>query len=330
MSANPAADTETVAKPAAPAPLISVVVPTHNPSAGLLQGLEDALVQQSLPNDQWELCIVDNASDSPVRIDQGKFREAGIASRCVKEPRPGLTFARLAGFANTTGEIIVMLDDDNRPKPDYLEQTVIFAKQHPQIGAFGGKSLPRFSRPPPAWFEASEISLGCRDLGDELQVFQPSPDHAIEAYPEISPIGAGMALRRKPAEAYARTISDRKNDIITDRVGTQLASGGDCDIVLTTLRHGWGIAYVPQLELDHLIAAGRLELPYLKRMAFDSNRSWVQVLAAHGIRPWPSIATWTLPLRELKAWWHFRPSQGPLATLAWHGARGRLKGQTEI
>ena len=48
-------------------PRVSVVIPTHNPRMDYLARVIEALKQQTLPCEQWELVIVDNGSEQPLR-----------------------------------------------------------------------------------------------------------------------------------------------------------------------------------------------------------------------------------------------------------------------
>jgi GT2 family glycosyltransferase len=270
----------------------------------------------------------------------------------------GLTFARLRGFAEAKGELIVMVDDDNVLAPDYLETAVRIAEEHPMLGAFGGKSLPEFAVEPPEWLAARGKGLGLRDRGEREEFFpeatiteswqladgrwqggengKPPTDHlqrrAVREFPDCAPIGAGMVLRRDAAAAYAerieqRTTGPRDNGTITDRKGDSLASGGDNDICLTVIEEGWQVGYLPSLQLTHLIPKGRMTLDYHRRMARDSIKSYILMLDQHGIRPWPAMAKWTLPLRVASDWWRVKPWLGPEQSLCFWGNLGMYEGR---
>jgi hypothetical protein len=359
----------------------------------------DALRQQTLPREQWELLVVDNASAELVdgRLDLGWHGNA----RIVSEERLGLTFARLRGFAEAKGGLIVMVDDDNVLAPDYLETAVRIAEEHPMLGAFGGKCLPEFEHEPPEWLAARGKGLGLRDRGDREELFPEAAvcgqldngttgqsdtaagrvttkdggltasnrqRRAVREFPDCAPIGAGMVLRRDAAAAYAerieqRTTGPRDNgtaermlrsselrvagggsadspkhrstetpphraaSVITDRRGDSLASGGDNDICLTALEHGWQVGYLPQLQLTHLIPKERMTLDYHKRMVRDSIKSFILMLDQHGIRPWPAMPKWTLPLRVASDWLRVKPWRGPEQSLRFWGHVGMYEGR---
>lgn len=311
---------------------LTVILPAHNPHPARFRRTLEGLERQTLAPDLWEWIVVDNCSDPPVSLPA----DLSLPSphRIVKAHDLGLAPARLAGFSAAEGDTIVLVDDDNVLAPDYLTRALEFARDRPDAGVFGGKSVPEFEVPPPPWFSRADISLGCRDLGDEVKIVSRPRNATLTAYPPMAPIGAGMVLRKAVADSYRTELRKRQEDgrvpAITDRRGESLSSGGDCDIVLTALSAGWAVAYVPALRLTHLIPARRLERSYLKRLVYDSNLSWVRLLDIHGIRPWPAIASWTVAPRQVRAWFRLRAWQGPDAYLRWRGACARLRAQANL
>ncbi len=298
-------------------PALTVVIPTHNPNPGRLRRTLAGLRAQTLPAEQWETLLVDNASVTAAVVSE----LAGPASlRLVPEPQLGLTHARRRGFTEARGDLIVMVDDDNVLAPDYLAQVLALFAANPRMGALGGRSLPEFEQAPAPWW-APEFDglIACRDLGNA-----PLTASDAKEYPLCAPIGAGMALRRAAVQAW---LDDPAAGQLTDRRGDELTSGGDNDIVLAILRAGWAVGYFPGLALTHLIPAGRVQPDYLARLNRGIAKSWMQVLRKHGVNPWPPIAPWTVPLRRLKAWFTHRAWTGPAAYIRWQGACGHFEGR---
>ena len=132
--------------------------------------------------------------------------------------------------------------------------------------------------------------IGCRDLGESLWIadWNNAGVHSRE-YPQCAPIGAGFVVRRAVLESYSKAFSDDTTRIALGRRGQSLSSGEDNDIVLTALAGGWAVGYTPELALTHLIPAGRTRPEYLARLSEASSRTWVQVLDAHGLRPWSAV-----------------------------------------
>jgi glycosyltransferase involved in cell wall biosynthesis len=313
------------------APALSVLLCTHNPRADHINETLAALRHQDpLPDGAaWELIVVDNANPEPLST------RADISlppqGRIIAESRLGLTHARHRSFRESRGDVLVYVDDDNVLDQNYLSLAYAFMRDSPRLGALGGKALPRYEAAPPPWFDSTHISLACRDLGEEmLQAYWNNERAEPRTYPECAPIGAGMVLRRRAYETYVEETNADPVRLALGRRGQDLSSGEDNDMVMTMLKHGWGVAYRPELRLRHLISAGRLELEYLKRYAYASNRTWVQVLAVHGICPWGAISPLSAPLRKARAFMRHRPWRGPVEEIAWQGSRGLIDGRARI
>lgn len=305
----------------------SVVLPTHNPREEYIAKALQALAAQTLSAARWELLIVDNASKPNLqgRLEVGWHPNA----RVLREEALGLTHARLRGFAEAAGELVVMVDDDNVLDTDYLDKAVALAGRSPALGAFGGKALPVFEDAPPAWLTGVTSGLGLRDLGDEQICFpaeqaEREPPRRIAEFPHCAPIGAGMVLRREAATAYLQR-QQAAGVTVTDRRGDSLSSAGDNDICLTVLEEGWQLGYFPGLKLQHLIPRRRMTLDYQRRMAMESMQSFVAMLDRHEIRPWAAISPWTVPMRIARDFLRVRPWRDERRSLTWWMNRGRYQ-----
>ena len=290
---------------------LSVIIPTHNPNAGRLQRTLAGLLAQSLPAGRWEIILVDNASTPPVGLGNGS-PSAPANLRLVRETQLGLSAARRRGFAEARGEIIIMVDDDNVLATDYLEKVSALFTLPPRVGALGGTSVPEFETPPPAWAREFDGLIACRNLGQKPKVSSGlwNSSRQRNEYPEYAPIGAGMALRRSAAMAWLSAADENQ---LSDRQGDQLTSGGDNDIVFSLMEAGWEVAYFPELVLIHLIPSIRSSRDYLARLNRAIARSWIQVLSRHQACPWKPVAGWTVPLRQIKAWFTTRAWAGPFS-----------------
>lgn len=304
---------------------LSVIIPTHNPDPGRLGRTLDGLRAQTLPVSDWEILLIDNASDPPV--SPASFAaEAPGSLRIVVEPVLGLSSARRRGFSAARGEFFVLVDDDNVLAPDYLAHTLRLFAAYPRLGALGGRSLPEFAAPPKPWQREFFDLLALRDLGPHplLSVGLRPSGAAHNTYPACAPIGAGMALRRVAAEAWLAAPATAR---LSDRRGGALSSSGDNDIVLALMRAGWEVGYFPELSLIHLIPAGRLDPLYLARLNRGIQKSWMQVLTQHDANDWPPVPGWTVPFRQLKAWFTYRAWTSPAARIRWQGACGHFEGR---
>lgn len=305
---------------------ISVILPTHAPRPGILSRTLEALQSQTLPQSEWELLVVDNASPLSLSSELTAWHPQG---RIVREENLGLTHARLRGIAEAQGKVLVWVDDDNLLEPTYLERVVAEFQARPKLGAAGGKSLPEYLETPPAWYLPNLAPLGCRDLGDMEKVTRWD-EGGPRFYPEFAPIGAGLATRSEAIRHWAEAVHGDPRRIAFGRRGNALTSGEDNDINLTLLGCNWEVAYFPKLVLTHIIPPERLTQDYQERMARTSFRDFVRVLDLHGIRPWDAIPLWTIPLRSARAWICCRAWKGPVEYIQWQSALGQFEGRSSL
>lgn len=309
---------------------LTAIICSHNPRPDYLDQTLAALQRQEpVGEGGWELIVVDNASHTPIQsmVDLSWHPHA----RVVSEERLGLSFARFRGFREANADLVVYIDDDNVLAPDYLRCAITAMVADPTLGAVGGKSIPRYETRPPAWFGALDLDLACRDLGDVARFASWSGvEESLREYPACAPIGAGMVIRRSAQAAYvamAETDAERSN---LGRKGSDLASGEDNDMIMTLLSLGWRVAYLPELRLEHLIPAKRLTRAYLANYARSGNKTWVQVLDIHGIRPWRPASRWSLPLRKARLYFTLGAWRDTPGYVRWCGACGMLDGRARL
>jgi len=107
---------------ASPPPLISVVIPAFNREAFLGEAIDSAIVQ-TYPN--IEIIVVDDGS-----TDRTPEVAAGYGDRVVllRQANAGASAARNTGIGRARGELIALLDSDDRWLPDKLAlQAPLFA-----------------------------------------------------------------------------------------------------------------------------------------------------------------------------------------------------------
>jgi glycosyltransferase involved in cell wall biosynthesis len=241
-------------------PTLSVVICTHNPRQDYLEKTLNALRNQTLLVEKWELLLVDNASKEllSLKISLDWHSQA----RHIREEQLGLTPARLRGIGEAQGEILIFVDDDNVLDPDYLEIALQIGKDYPNIAAWGGQIIPAFEESPPTW---------TKPYWSMLAVYEFDKDHWSNLpYNDTNPCGAGMCLRRAVAEKYAHQTQNDSRRLNLGRKGTTLVSCEDTDIAFTACDMGFGIGRFTALKLTHLLSANRLQENYLVRLS-ESN-----------------------------------------------------------
>jgi len=228
----------------------SVIVCAHNPRGDFLTQVLEALQAQTLPTVLWELVVVDNASAAPLapRLSFPWHPH----QRVMREEILGLTHARLRGIAESTGEVLVFVDDDNVLRANYLEQALTIANNYPRIGSWGGAVHPQFEQPPPKW---------TRRYWGMLAIKEVTEDHI-----GTSPIGAGLCVRRPVARHYYQRVIDCPLRLALGRTGSSLVSSEDIDLASCATALDLEMGVFAALQLKHLIPAHRLSEEYLLRL----------------------------------------------------------------
>jgi GT2 family glycosyltransferase len=112
-------------------PLISVLMPVYDPPERFLREAVESVLAQAY--EHWELCIADDASTLPhvrpllesfaardARIKLHFRSENGHISRCSND-----------ALALATGELVALLDHDDRLAPHALYEVALLLNQHP-------------------------------------------------------------------------------------------------------------------------------------------------------------------------------------------------------
>jgi len=274
---------------------ISVIICTHNPRPEYLRRVLDALKAQTLPEDQWELLLIDNASKEPLAkgFDLSWHRQG----RHILEEELGLTPARLRGIKESKGELLVFVDDDNVLEANYLFECITLAKKYSFIGSFGGQVVPEY-----------EVPLG-EDIKPFLYYLLINEFDEIKwsnvlNFHETTPSGAGMCIRREVVNDYLQLVTTDMRRKELDRKGESVFAGGDKDMALCSRRVGLGMGMFPSLRLIHLIPQKRLTESFFLKAAYGGAYSSTLLDYLYGLRESPRRETFLRRgialLRQLK------------------------------
>jgi glycosyltransferase involved in cell wall biosynthesis len=211
----------------------------------------------------WELILVDNNSKDSTRQAVADFSATGkLPLKYIFESRPGLSFARNAGIANSQAEIIAFTDDDVIVEPDWLSKLLVaFSKS--DCMALGGRIFPIWPGPKPAWFRengpyATPKAIVYLDLGEEICVAD-------------SPLcGANMAFRKAAFLKYG----DFRVDL--GRVAASLMGGEDIEFFERLKKAREKLLYVPDVIVHHPVTKDRMEKEYFEKWCFNGARTAVR------------------------------------------------------
>jgi glycosyltransferase involved in cell wall biosynthesis len=108
-------------------PLITIVIPARNEAADIADTLDACL---AIDYERKEIIVVDDSSDDTPQIVAG-YAAKGVRLIHREVNRNGCCGARNLGMQSALGEIIVLMNADDRPRPDFLRRIL----PHYQRGA---------------------------------------------------------------------------------------------------------------------------------------------------------------------------------------------------
>lgn len=225
---------------------VSVVVCTRGRNEFLHSCLASLEAQTTAP-DAFEIIVVDN-NDAPT------VPELPRNARCLREPQVGLAYARNRGWRAARGDWIALLDDDAQAAPDWVENILRAQDKLPEnTVAFGGRVLPWWEIPRPAWLvDELLLPLSLVDLGDAPCVL-PRGETLVgcnlivarAALQEVNGFHTALGRRGKKLLGMEETLLERQ-----------------------LLRRGYGYWYDPALVVYHHIRAERLTARWFIRHSF--------------------------------------------------------------
>jgi glycosyltransferase involved in cell wall biosynthesis len=245
----------------------SVLICTYNRSVSLARTLNYFVAMTPPADFHAEVIIVDNNStDATEATVEDAAAHSRVPIRYVRETRQGKSFALNTGLTLARGEVLALTDDDVVPAPDWLER-IVEAFSTWDIVFAGGKVLPNWEAPPPAWLltrRAQDIwgPLALVDYGDERFFYM---DDEVQ---RRRPVGANFAIRR---DVIAR-LGGWRTDL--GKVNNTLISGEDHEIYFRMRRAGeYRGVYEPRITVVHDVPASRMEAAYFRRWFFAAGRT---------------------------------------------------------
>lgn len=269
-------------------PSLTVAICTKDRPENLSRCLKSLLkIETSISegSPRFEILVVDNA---PADEQTKELVSALPGVRYVREPKPGLDFARNRALQKATGEILAFLDDDVTVDSQWLDGLVEAWAENPDAAAFTGLVLP--------YELATEAQILFEQRGGFGRGFAKIRYSQILPGNPLYPCGAGIF------GAGCNMAFHRENllklggfDEALD-TGTPLPGGGDLDIFYRLIRAGYSLVYEPRYLVFH---QHRREYEKLRHQYW----TWGLGFMAFVVKSYQSDPPQRSRLRHLVWWW---------------------------
>ncbi|MDQ3936283.1 MAG: glycosyltransferase family 2 protein [Actinomycetota bacterium] len=237
-------------------PLTTVMMPAYEAQATIREAVESALGQTE---ERLEVCVVDDASRTPVREVLGDIRDPRL--RILRhEQNRGTPAARNTAVAAARSPFVSQLDADDMWLPEYLE-TILPCFEDPALG-----------------MAYSNTHIIGHPTGHDDYIGDPAP-HPIDTFPKLA----------EACPAPALTVTMRTEAVRgAGGYATWLWSTSDYHMYAKLAVAGWRFAYVhrqlaryrwPTPERGKSFDQRRVELSELKQ--------WLVFVARHPLTPGP-------------------------------------------
>jgi Glycosyl transferase family 2 len=214
----------------------SVIICAHNPRPHYLGRVLEALRNQVLPYDQWELLLVDNASEPALALRWDLSWH--LNGRHIRENELGLAAARRRGIAEALADLLIFVDDDNVLAEDYLSEALRIGQDWPVLGTWGSGTIVE------------------QQPAEYLRPYLPRLALDVLSCDDATPAGAGCACAR--ASRMSGRLCKSETIRLTGREGTALVGHEDYEIAYVGCSLGFGMGVFPELRMTHLIPKERV------------------------------------------------------------------------
>lgn len=226
------------------------------------------------PDAAWDVVVIDNASEAPVKSLVESFRER-LPIRYVAEPRTGTSFARNRAIEESSSPIVLFTDDDVEFDRGWLTGMVAAVRSHAECEFWGGRIRPTWAAGKPGWFDVSRSPM----LGDVIVRYEAG-EASRPWRPEDDPpfYTANLALRVEAVRAAGMF------DTTLGHKGGKRLGGEDSWLVRSISRRGGKGWYAADAIVDHPVPAERLTKTYARRFAWRQGWIGVEMLRREGGR----------------------------------------------
>jgi glycosyltransferase involved in cell wall biosynthesis len=176
---------------------LSVVIPTYNRKDSLRRTL-DGLSRQAYPAADFEAVVVsDGSTDGTDEMLAEYAKSAPFSLRTIAQPNSGPSAARNRGYREAQHEVIVFLDDDVEPVPEFLSRHAAHHAADAHVVVLGPMSPdPACAHEEPVW-----IAWEHAKLQQTYDFFRPGGKHAGDAPRSVHFFSGNASVHRQWLEA---------------------------------------------------------------------------------------------------------------------------------
>jgi glucosyl-dolichyl phosphate glucuronosyltransferase len=302
---------------------LTVCVCTHDRPRYVRDCL-DGLRRQTVPPDRFGLILVDSGSPEPARAELAAIAATWPGARLIRVDRPGVSAARNAGAEAAEHGYIAYIDDDAIPAEDWIGAILAGLDDAPAL--VGGRILPKWEAPLPAWWPASLRGV-LSIIEHEGRGEYRTPDLPAK----LEPYAANMIVH------VPTLLASGGFGCGIGRIGSALLSDEEVQLAWRLQDAGLLVRYDSSIVVFHQIQARRLNPEWLlsrlfwqgastvltrRLLSYDDwvwrelPRRLVVAAGAHKAALLPRRSTWLLAAR-----WRWAYATGFIrAALGWRAA----------
>ena len=231
---------------------LTVCICTHNRPRYVKDCLA-GLARQTASRNQFTILIVDSGSTGVAREQLAELAMADPAMRLIRLDYPGISSARNAAAWASRTPFIVYIDDDAIPAETWVASILRVISAEPRRPALiGGRILPRWESPLPAWWPAS--------LRGVLSIIeaQGSGEYRSNEIPHgLEPYAANMVVH------VLSLLAVGGFGTASGRCGDRLLSDEEVQVAWKLQDAGHSIRYESSVVVEHQIQSSRLTPSWL-------------------------------------------------------------------
>ena len=238
---------------------LSLVIATYNNATSLARTLK-SVAEQDAASASWECIVVNNAStDNTNSCVEALIKEySHINLRFVEESKQGLSHARNKGIAESKGDIIAFIDDDETINKEFISAYIDLFKNHGAFAAAGAVEV-RYDSRRPKWMSKYTEKM----IGNPINL----SNKIVTITHSTTPAGGNMAFNREIFNLYGGFDTD------LGRKGSELLGGEENDIFARIRNLGERVFYTPYAIVYHHIADRKLTAEYFDKLAYGVGTS---------------------------------------------------------